>query len=1097
MGRAVQTSAERRVVSILFVDLVGFTERSDLADPEDVRGTLLPFHAGVKRQIERFGGTLDKFIGDAALGVFGAPVAHEDDPERAVRAGLAIIDSVPELNRQVPGLAVRIAVNTGEAVVTYGSGPQEGEAVAGDVVNTASRMQSVAPRDGLVVGDATHHATRDIFEFDERPAVKVKGKAEPLRVWRVTGERVVAPSIEAVPLVGRTAELTILRDLMEDTVRERTGHLAYLVGEPGIGKTRLIEELRLELGEEIGWRVGRCVPYGDGNAFRALADVVRAEAAIEQYDDAITASKKLRALADRVDPASSERDWIIRGLEPLLGLGEGGGDKSSVSPSESAAAWSRVIADAAETAPMVVVFEDLHWAEPVVREMVGSIAEALVTQPVLLICLARPELLEDADGRSGGPVTATTIVLGQLTEGETSTLLDTLLRRSDITTEMRTALIERAEGNPLFTLEFARMLGESQPSAGDESHAFEVPDSVRSMVAARLDSIPADLRSLLQDASVFGAEFWVGALVAVSGLPEIEVSEGISGLVRRGLLKPERSSWFLDQSEFAFVHALIREVAYARIPRLDRARKHRAAGEWIEQQAGGRAGEHAETLANHFLRSVDLAEAAGAHDDVSAVRGPAIRWLLEAGDKSTRIDDAGALVLYGRALNMLDGPTHDRARALSGSGRMGRRTGELSSAEVLERFEEALRIEELLGDRERVGGAMVRVGGQLANRGEVAASRATFRRAIEVLEAEAPGPELARAYAFMAEEAMFGGRVHESLPLAERSLELARRFGADDITVMSLHIRGDARCSLGDPIGLGDLEEALDISEASGSAAESVTSENYLAEWKWAIEGPSQGLAHDERALALARRRGVVTQGFFTKAHALFLLTELGRWDEVVAWADELLATSGDRLDPSLVVSSNLTRSHVLLQRGLAEQAADPVQMLAKARPMEEVQVLSAALTGCAEFAIAAGDLDGALGFLIEFEQATRDVAAEYRESRLAEVARACVACADVDLAIRMVDRSSGNTKRDRLNLDAAAAIVEEAGGDIAAAAERYAACAEAWAEYGHQFERAHSFAGAARCLVKSGYDASYAAGQATELFDGLGVTAALRPHMS
>ena len=242
-------------------------------------------------------------------------------------------------------------------------------------MNTASRMQSVAPPDAVVVGDETHRATRDLFDFDEHPAVMVKGKADPLRVWRVLGERTIPSTIQAVPLVGRDAELAILRGLMESTTREGDGNLVYLLGEPGIGKTRLIEEFRLDLSEGIGWRAGRCVPYGDGIAFRALAEILRTEAVIEPYDDAATAGEKLRSLVERIAPSSNEGDWLVRGLEPLLGLGLSSGDESSISPYESAAAWSRVIAHAAERSPMVVVFEDLHWAGPVLLEMLDRLRQ--------------------------------------------------------------------------------------------------------------------------------------------------------------------------------------------------------------------------------------------------------------------------------------------------------------------------------------------------------------------------------------------------------------------------------------------------------------------------------------------------------------------------------------------------------------------------------------------------------------------------------------------------------------------------------------------------------------------------------------------------
>ncbi len=1088
---------ERRIVSILFVDLVGFTERSDRADPEDVRRTLVPFHTSVQRDLERFGGTLDKFIGDAVMGVFGSPLAHEDDPERAVRAALAILDSVPELGRQVPDLAVRIAVNTGEAVVTFGSGPQVGEAVAGDVVNTASRMQGVAPRNGVVVGSLTHRATRDLFEFEEMGPVSVKGKSEPLQVWRVMGERAQGPvAASDVSFVGRDRELVMLRERFARTVDDGTAGLVTVVGEPGIGKSRLVEEFRQGLASDVVWRAGRCVPYGDDVTFRALADVVRAEAGILPSDGPASASAKLGELTAAIEASTFERDWLARRLQPLLAIGDDDDVEEGVPASESAAAWSRIVRARAERSPVVLLLEDLHWAEPVLREVVERSLDELAPYPVLFLCTARPELLELDDGWGNGSPEATTIRLAQLTDTETASLIDEALSRNALPEDTRIALIDRAGGNPLFALEFVRMIAEvasSDPQGGVED--IVVPQSVHAMVAARLDSIPGDLRALVQDAAVVGTAFWPAALAALSGRADQEVRSGIGELVRRGLVEPAAASWFPDHAEYGFAHALIREVAYARIPRLARARKHRAAGEWLEREAGDRAAEHAGSLANHFHLAVELATAAGAQEEVAAARDPAERWLLLAAEQASRIDQRGGFVLYERALGLLDRRTHNRARALVGAALMGRRTGELAAAEILARFEEARSIEEELGRPIDLADALTRLGNQLGAMGETTRSREALVLAVDVLEHQPPSRELARACAFMAQDHMFAGHVRESLAWAERALGLARGFDEDDVAIMALHIRGDARCSLGEPGGLADLEEALEIAESTGNADYSVTSENYLAEWKWALEGPRSGLAHDERALELAGRRGVVSQGLYTKAHALGLLFELGRWDQALRWGDELLATGGDRLDRTLAIVTDLIRARILLYRCRATEAADPEEMLELARPIEDLQALAPAFVVAAEFAVANGDPGRARSLLTEFEEATRDTAAEYRESYLACAARTCIAAGDPELAARLVELSRGLTRRDRINVDAARATVAEAGGQLDAAAAAYGAVAEEWAASEVPFERANALAGASRCLaaLERREDATAARADADRGFDALGVGAEFR----
>ena len=371
---------ERRVVTVLFADLVGFTERSDEADPEDVRRTLIPFHTAAKAAIERFGGTLDKFIGDAAMGVFGAPVAHEDDPERAVRAALDLLSTVA-------AGSVRVAVNTGDAVVTAGRGPQVGEAVAGDVVNTASRVQAVAPSGGLVIGEETLRAVRDRFEVEALPAFVAKGKAVPVRVWRVLGEREEREGgPEPMRLVGRIEELALLRELFDRTVSERTGASVSVVAPPGVGKTRLLRELHRSL-EGVTWLAGACAPYGEDVTFRALADLVRAASGIRRGADLPSAGGRLRALVERAEPSDTERAWLLARLEPLLGLGTdaGDGDPASIPAGETAAACARILAHAAAGAPAVIAIEDIHWAEPALLDAIGHLIEAFSGGPMLVI----------------------------------------------------------------------------------------------------------------------------------------------------------------------------------------------------------------------------------------------------------------------------------------------------------------------------------------------------------------------------------------------------------------------------------------------------------------------------------------------------------------------------------------------------------------------------------------------------------------------------------------------------------------------------------------------------------------------------------------
>jgi class 3 adenylate cyclase len=449
---------ERKVVTVLFADLVGFTARAEQLDPEDVEAILRPYHERLRGELERFGGTVEKFIGDAVMALFGAPVAHEDDPERAVRAALAIRDWA----RDEDAVQVRIAVNTGEALINLGARPEAGEGMAaGDVVNTTARLQSAAPVNGVIVGESTYRATQPVIDYRDSDAVEAKGKAEPLRVWEAIEPRSRVET-EAVsthgPLVGRDRELDQLVDALTRARREHTPQLATVVGVPGIGKSRVVSELFAVVDadpEIIFWRHGRSLPYGDGITFWAVAEMVKAQAGILETDTAEEAGAKLRStLDDLVD--ESERDRLEVNLRPLVGLAgevETGGDRRA----ESFSAWRRFFEALAERRPLVLIFEDLHWADDDLLDFVDELADWVEGVPMLVLCTARPELFDRRSGWGGGKRNAVTVSLAPLGEEETARLIAQLLNRSVLPAETQTALLARAGGNPLYAEHFVRM----------------------------------------------------------------------------------------------------------------------------------------------------------------------------------------------------------------------------------------------------------------------------------------------------------------------------------------------------------------------------------------------------------------------------------------------------------------------------------------------------------------------------------------------------------------------------------------------------------------------------------------------------------------
>src|SRR2546423_11345160 len=448
---------ERKVVTILFTDLVGSTARAEGLDPEDVRATLSPYYARLRSELERHGGTVEKFIGDAVMAVFGAPVAHEDDAERAVRAAIAIRDSIGD------ELQIRTAVNTGEALVALGAVPAAGDAmVSGDVVNTAARLQSSAPVNGILVGEATYRATRQAIDYREAPPVDAKGKSEPVKVWEAVAARSrFGSDVEQklrTPLVGRERERGLLADALAHARTEQSAQLVTLVGVPGIGKSRLVAEL-FQITEAdpdlINWRQGRSLPYGERVSFWALGEIVKAHAGILESDDTATAEEKLVAMVDGLGEDEREHEWLARYARPLVGL-EGA---ERTEREEAFAAWRRLLEAAAEQRPLILVFEDLHWADDGLLDFVDHLADWATTVPLLIVGTARPELLDRRPGWGGGKRNALTLSIGALSNDETAVLLQRLLDRAVLDADAQQAERRPAEGNPLYAEGYDRLLG--------------------------------------------------------------------------------------------------------------------------------------------------------------------------------------------------------------------------------------------------------------------------------------------------------------------------------------------------------------------------------------------------------------------------------------------------------------------------------------------------------------------------------------------------------------------------------------------------------------------------------------------------------------
>ena len=587
---------ERKVVTVLFADLVGFTSRSERLDPEDVRALLSPYYARLRTELVRFGGTVEKFIGDAVMALFGAPVAHEDDPERAVRAALAIRDWVIE---QQADLQLRIAVNTGEALVALGARPAHGEGMAsGDVVNTTARLQTAAPINGILVGETTRRATAHAISYRPAPPVIAKGKAEPVPAWVAIEARsrfgVDLGSTSRAPLVGRVHESRVLADAVERVRRERSPQLVTLVGVPGIGKSRLVADLFERIDSDptqvVLWRQGRSLPYGDGVTFWALAEMVKAQAGILETDTNAEAEEKLGAAVASLVADPEDAAWITGHLHPLAGVSTGA-EPVGARRDEAFTAWRRFFEALAEQNPLVLVFEDLHWADDNLLDFIEHLVDWAIGVPMLVVCNSRPELFERRPSWAGTVRNAVRLSLAPLSDDETALLISSLSDRPVMPAETQQALLARAGGNPLYAEQYVRMLAER-----DDAGELPLPENVQGIIAARLDALSVDEKRLLQDAAVLGKVFWLGALASASDRHDAEVR--LHALERKDFVQRARRSSVADEVEYSFMHVLVRDVAYGQIPRGERAEKHRLAAEWLASL--GRAEDHAEMLAHHY-----------------------------------------------------------------------------------------------------------------------------------------------------------------------------------------------------------------------------------------------------------------------------------------------------------------------------------------------------------------------------------------------------------------------------------------------------------------------------------------------------------------
>ncbi|MFL5951904.1 MAG: ATP-binding protein [Gaiellaceae bacterium] len=1060
---------ERKVVSVLFVDLVGFTAASEQADPEDVRAHLRAYHARVKQEIERFGGTVEKFIGDAVMAVFGAPVSHEDDPERAVNAALRVITAVEDLE----DVSVRVAVNTGESVVTLGARPAEGEAmVAGDVVNTAARLQQHAPVNGVVVGEATYRATRDLFEYEPLASVSAKGKSAPVALWHAKATRrrygVDVEPVARTPLIGRDDDLALLRSTYTRTLRESSAQLVTITGEPGVGKTRLTAEFRSWVDDQpeiVFWRQGRSLPYGEGITYWALGEMLKAQAGILESDPPEDARAKLEVAVAQVTSDPDEQRWLTTSLAPLVGTTEG---SATSTPESSFASWQRFLEGVAAQRPLIAVFEDLHWADEQLLAFIEHLVDWSSGVPLLVLCTARPELYERSPGWGGGKRNSNTISLSPLGSEDTARLLAALLQRAVLPAETQMRLIEHAGGNPLYAEEFVRMLGDTGLLTAEGSLRdgdIRVPDNVQALIAARLDTLAADRKALLHDAAVLGKVFWSGAVAAMSGVDEQVVRAGLHELVRKELVRAVRESSVKDQTEYAFWHALVRDVAYAQIPRGARARKHVAAAEWVEQMAGERVVDHSELLAYHYDRALELARAASANADVQPLVEASRRAFELAGDRTISLDLHKSFTYYVRAADLYASDDVNRGRlllkALQGRG------GPAATAEEL--GNEAVAIFRSAGDEVGEAAALDVLASILWIRGDTARSYELEIEALAILERHPPGDDLLNAYTRRAGSIAIGGSAEEALELIDKALRLSERLDSRKVEGRLYQYRGIARVDLGDLDGIDDVRKGLELALDAGDLATAGIGYSNLASNLYPLSA-TDALAVWEEGLQFTEQRGILGNRFWQLAESTWALFDLGRWDEVVSRASEVVEwAESSGLNYGATIAAN-QHAVVLLNRGELEAAAVLLdKFLPVAREIGDSQVLVPAVAASAQLALARGDVAAGVEFAREVETRTRTGGSVYRSMHLPALVGIALAGGADDVASAFLETDYGSAARTAHSFVAARAVAAEAAGTFEDALRLYEDAATGWDDYGFVLGRAEAQHGAGRCLLALG----------------------------
>ena len=1073
--------AERRLVSVLFADLVGFTPLSEARDAEEIRDLLSRYFARASEVVGRYSGEVEKFIGDAVVAVWGTPVAHEDDAERAVRAALDLVDAIRQISEeaQIPELQVRVGVLTGEVAVTIGA-DNEGM-VAGDVVVTASRLQSVAPPGTVLVGESTMRTTSEAIAYEPAGDQMLKGKAAPVPAFRAL--RVVArrggegrSELLEPPFVGRDAELRLLKDFYHGTARERGVRLVSVIGQGGIGKTRLAWEFQKYLDgitEPVLWQQGRSPSYGDGISFWALGEMIRMRAGIGEGADEATTRSRIRDTVARYVLDPGERPELETALLQLLGVDDG-------SPRERDTlflAWRTFIERLSETATVVLVYEDLQWADTGLLDFIEYLLAWSRGRPIYIVTLSRPELLDRRPTWGAGHRSFTSLGLGPLSQESMRELLTGVV--PGMPEPALREIVRRAEGVPLYAVETVRMLVGARRLVHGES-GFEVrgtlddlgiPESLHALIASRLDALAAEERSVVQDASVLGLSFSVPALAAIHSADDGQLEPLLRRLVQREVLTYDDDARSPERGQYAFVQSLVREVAYGTLSRADRRTRHLAAARYYEAQGDE---ELSGVLAEHYV------EAYRAHpngEEGAAVGAQARIALSSAAARAVSVGSpARALTYLEQALELTDNPREKLGRLEDAAGHAST-AGKFDRARL--HCEAGIELAERLGDR----AARRRLSVFLAN----VVAEGNADQGLQLLENLAADPDLTAEspeYALVAgrlsAQYMRMGRNVEAVDWAERVLAVPESQRELMSTVEVVVTRGTALANLGRTVeatmvlmGAWEFARRHRLLPAAARAAINLG---------YALEAEDARLADQvsRQGLEVVRSIGNRFGERYLLGNAVDSGIEVGDWDWIRTQLDEQLAR--EDLEPLELLATRAMDVRLRSLRG-EDVTRELDEVLELANPFHDLQI-TAALGGLRiSVSLASGELE-------EVRRVARELldVPQFGPAHAGFGALASVWLGDIAGAHRFHDafdaRPGRRTDAQRRQMAAGIALLE---GESEEARSLYRDAVRLWHETGSEFSAAVCQLTAVLTGAYEGAEREAAADEARSFFDRVG----------